>query len=345
MKDNDKTNKQQITEFDQLLQRIAELERSNSELKRAEEVLRESEEKYRELINGMNDTAWVIDFNGNFIDVNNAAVDVLGYSKEELLSMGPQDIDNTLSAKKIRGLIKNMPTDKIQVFETTHTTKDGKTIPVEIKSTLVTHQGKRAILSIARDITERKQQEDQHVFIGTHDALTGLPNRALFNDRLNVALDQVIRSREKLAVILLDLDHFKKVNDTLGHSVGDELLQAVSRRLTGFLRKSDTVARMGGDEFLLLLPFIAHEKYVETIAQKIIDDFHRAFVWDAHEVLITTSIGVVIAPNDGNDAATLLEKADRAMYHAKKQGRDNYQRYASAVTEKDRCAAPVVNLK
>jgi PAS domain S-box-containing protein/putative nucleotidyltransferase with HDIG domain len=131
-----------------------------TERKRIEEALRESEEKYRELINGMNDTAWVIDFEGNFIDVNNAAVEVLGYSREALLSMGPHDIDNTLDAEEIRELIKEMPTDKIQVFETTHTAKDGKVIPVEIKSSLVTYQGKRAILSIARDITQRKQAEE-----------------------------------------------------------------------------------------------------------------------------------------------------------------------------------------
>jgi two-component system cell cycle sensor histidine kinase/response regulator CckA len=134
--------------------------RDITERKRIEETLRESEEKYRELINGMNDTAWVIDFEGRFIDVNNAAVEALGYSREELLAMGPHDIDNTLDAEEIRALIKNMPADKIQVFETTHTTKDGKTIPVEIKSSLVTYQGKRAILSIARDITKRKQAEE-----------------------------------------------------------------------------------------------------------------------------------------------------------------------------------------
>jgi PAS domain S-box-containing protein/putative nucleotidyltransferase with HDIG domain len=132
-----------------------------TERKRIEEALRESEEKYRELINGMNDTAWIIDFEGNFIDVNNAAVEVLGYSREELLSMGPHDIDKTLDAEEIRALIKEMPTDKIQVFETTHTTKDGKVIPVEIKSSLVTYQGKRAILSIARDISQRKQMEQE----------------------------------------------------------------------------------------------------------------------------------------------------------------------------------------
>jgi len=121
--------------------------------------LRESEEKYRELINGMNDTAWVVDFDGKFIDVNDAAVKVLGYSREELLSMGPPDIDTSLTVEEIRDLIKRMLTDEVQVFETTHTTKDGKTIPVEISSSLVIYQGKRAILSIARDITERKQME------------------------------------------------------------------------------------------------------------------------------------------------------------------------------------------
>jgi len=125
--------------------------------RKAEEALRVSEENYGELIDGMNDTAWVIDLDANFIDVNDAAVKVLGYSREELLSMGPTDIDNSLSREQIRDLVKRMPADQIQVFETAHTTKDGKTIPVEISSSLVTYQGKQAVLSIARDITERKK--------------------------------------------------------------------------------------------------------------------------------------------------------------------------------------------
>jgi PAS domain S-box-containing protein/putative nucleotidyltransferase with HDIG domain len=130
-----------------------------TERTQAEAALRESEEKYKALINGMNDTAWVIDFNEKFIDVNDAAVEVLGYSREELLAMGPRDIDSSLKVEEISSLIKEMPADKIQVFETTHITKDGKMIPVEIKSSLVTYQGRRAILSIARDITERKRAE------------------------------------------------------------------------------------------------------------------------------------------------------------------------------------------
>jgi PAS domain S-box-containing protein len=130
-----------------------------TERKKVEEALRLSEEKYRELINGMNDTAWVINLDANFVDVNDAAVKVLGYSREELLSMGPEDIDNSLSKEQIRDLVRRMPADQTQVFETTHTTKDGQKIPVEISSSLVTYQGKQAVLSIARNITERKQME------------------------------------------------------------------------------------------------------------------------------------------------------------------------------------------
>jgi PAS domain S-box-containing protein len=132
-----------------------------TESKKVEEALRESEEAYRTLINSMNDTVWVIGFDGKFIDVNDAAVKVLGYSKEEFLKMGPPDIDSTLTEEQIRELIRNMPKDQIQVFETTHVAKDGRVIPVEICSTLLTYKGKNAILSIARDITERKKAEEK----------------------------------------------------------------------------------------------------------------------------------------------------------------------------------------
>jgi len=138
---------------------FVDLMRDITERKKAEEALRESEEKYRELLNGMNDTAWVIDFDGNIVDVNDAAVKVLGYSREEFRSIGLTGIDSNLDPKEIKGLVKGMPADEIQVFETAHTTKDGKKIPVEISSSLVTYRGKQAILSIARNITERKKAE------------------------------------------------------------------------------------------------------------------------------------------------------------------------------------------
>ncbi len=137
--------------------------RDITEQKKAEDALRESEEKYRELLNGMNDTAWVIDFEGNIVDVNDAAVKVLGYSRKEFRSIGLTGIDSNLDPEEIKGLVEGMPADEVQVFETVHTTKDGKKIPVEISSSLVTYQGKQAILSIARDITERKKTEEELV--------------------------------------------------------------------------------------------------------------------------------------------------------------------------------------
>ena len=127
--------------------------------RKAEEALKASEESYHDLINAMNDTAWVIDFNAKFVDVNNAAVKVLGYSREEFLSMGPLDIDNSLSEEQIKDLVMRMQADQVQVFETTHTSKNGKIIPVEISSSLVNYHGKQAVLSIARNITERKKAE------------------------------------------------------------------------------------------------------------------------------------------------------------------------------------------
>jgi diguanylate cyclase (GGDEF)-like protein len=185
---------------------------------------------------------------------------------------------------------------------------------------------------IAKDITERKQAENKLTHMATHDFLTGLPNRILFNDRLTMALAQAQRHQQKLCVMLLDLDYFKDVNDTLGHSVGDKLLRIVGERLTALLRTSDTVARMGGDEFLLLLTEIARVNNVTTIAQKILEAFRKPFVIeiDDHELMITTSIGIAIFPDDGDDADVLLKNVDIAMYRAKEKGRNNFQCYSSA---------------
>jgi diguanylate cyclase (GGDEF)-like protein len=179
--------------------------------------------------------------------------------------------------------------------------------------------------SVGRDVTERVQMEQQLVYMATHDALTGLPNRVMFNDRLTLELAHAQRNRQKLAVMLLDLDRFKNVNDTLGHSVGDQLLQVVGERLTSLLRKSDTVARMGGDEFMLLFPGMARMEGAARIAQKILEVFRKPFVFEGHELHITTSIGIALCPDDGEDIDTLVKNADIAMYRAKEQGRNNYQ--------------------
>jgi len=179
------------------------------------------------------------------------------------------------------------------------------------------------------ELTERKRAEGTIRRLAYHDALTGLPNRALFNDRLGVALAQARRRQQGLAVMLLDLDHFKNVNDELGHTAGDQLLQAVGERLKSLIRESDMVCRMGGDEFLLLLPGMAKVEYAGAAAARILELIRKPFVLEEQRLRITTSLGIAIYPDDGEDADTLIKNADAAMYRAKEEGRDNYQRYSS----------------
>jgi diguanylate cyclase (GGDEF)-like protein/PAS domain S-box-containing protein len=177
------------------------------------------------------------------------------------------------------------------------------------------------------DITERREQERTIHHMAYHDALTGLPNRVLLGDRLSQALSAAKRNSTAGALMILDLDRFKDINDTLGHSTGDALLNAVSSRLTGLLRKSDTVSRMGGDEFVLLLPTIASSESSAEIAGKIVRAFRKPFSCDGHTLKVTTSIGIANFPEDGEDAETVLKNADIALYRVKETGRNNLQRY------------------
>jgi diguanylate cyclase (GGDEF)-like protein/PAS domain S-box-containing protein len=170
----------------------------------------------------------------------------------------------------------------------------------------------------------RRKSEQQMTYMALHDALTGLPNRTLLSDRLNVAVAQASRNSHKIAVMMLDLDRFKNVNDSLGHGVGDELLKAVAQRLADILRRSDTVARMGGDEFIILLPQVNETEYAARVARKLLNSFKKPFMVEGHELRMTTSIGVALYPEAGEDAESLLRHADTAMYRAKERGRDRY---------------------
>ncbi len=181
--------------------------------------------------------------------------------------------------------------------------------------------------STQRELAERIHAEEAVRRLAYHDTLTGLPNRTLFNDRLGVALAHARRNKQRVAVMLLDLDHFKGVNDTLGHSVGDQLLKAVGDRLVSVLRESDTVCRMGGDEFLLLLPEMAEPGHASNVAERVLEVIRQPFVLGRHVLRVTTSAGYAIYPDDGEERDDLVKKADSAMYRAKEKGRDNYQHY------------------
>jgi diguanylate cyclase (GGDEF)-like protein/PAS domain S-box-containing protein len=215
--------------------------------------------------------------------------------------------------------------------EATGLRRDGLTFPQEISITSIEGGG---LVIVVRDITERTYAEEQIKHLAYHDALTALPNRLLFKDRLTVAISHAQRERSKLAVLFLDLDRFKVINDSLGHNIGDHLLQSVAARVQSCLRDSDTVARLGGDEFTLLLPSLSVAEDAAVVAQKILDAVRYPFHVEGRELFVTTSIGISLYPDDGQDAEALIKNADTAMYQAKEQGRDNYQLFNAFINAK-----------
>jgi len=335
MNDHDKSREQLVGELMELRQRIAELETAQREHKRIEAALREAEERYRGIAENAMDVVFYYSYDPDDYGIkyiNRAIEGVIGYVPEQYYQdpgldskvTHPDDRPVLAGVEDVLRVTRQPLTRQIRFVH-----RDGHTVHVEAKfAPIFNSEGELvACVGVSRDITERRRAEEQLAHMATHDALTGLPNRTLFNDRLTVALAHAERNGQKLAVMLLDLDHFKDVNDTLRHSVGDQLLQVVGNRLTSLLRKSDTVARMGGDEFLLLFPKLARTEYSARIASKIVEAFRRPFVFDDHELHITTSIGIAVYPCDGEDADTLLRNADIAMYRGKERGRNTYQRY------------------
>lgn len=211
--------------------------------------------------------------------------------------------------------------------------KDGSLFPELLTITAIKDEEGRTThyAALFSDITRLKENEERIRRLAYYDNLTGLPNRRLFNDRLSVALAHAHRSRQKLAVMFLDLDRFKRVNDSLGHNIGDYLLREVAHRIRNCIREDDTVARVAGDEFIILLPEIAQPDDAAKTARRIIDSIKRPINIDGKELLVTSSIGISIYPEDGATAETLIKNADAAMYRAKDLGRNSYQLYTPAI--------------
>ncbi|MDR4505529.1 MAG: diguanylate cyclase response regulator [Candidatus Scalindua sp.] len=186
-----------------------------------------------------------------------------------------------------------------------------------------------------RTLKELKQAQLKMQHMAHHDRLTGLPNRQLFLDILSKSVARASRDGRMVAVLFLDLDGFKSVNDNLGHLMGDLLLQSVAGRLKGCIRESDLVARVGGDEFVIIIDGIHSVKNVTKVSQKIVDETSRSFFLDGQELFVTASIGISLYPHDSSDMETLVKNADFAMYIAKRQGKNNYHYYLSELNEKD----------
>ncbi|AFY77823.1 diguanylate cyclase (GGDEF) domain-containing protein [Pleurocapsa sp. PCC 7327] len=192
----------------------------------------------------------------------------------------------------------------------------------------------KLIRSYIFDITERKRIEEILQYQAFHDALTELPNRSLFHEQLALAIANAHRNQTQMAVIFLDLDCFKNINDTLGHSIGDRILQLFAKRLNACLREGDTIARWGGDEFTILLPHIKNIEEAAKLAERLLGEIKQPFEVDEHKLYVKSSLGIAIYPQDGEDPETLLKNADAALYRGKEQGRDRYQFYSSTMTSK-----------
>ncbi len=257
---------------------------------------------------------------GRILAVNDAAMQHYGYTRAQFLAMHLGDLFDPNDAV-------NAPPDSDIDGEAAVTWKHRKanreTIDVAIYSSLLTYENVPAVLIGAVDITGRRRAEARIAYMAHHDALTGLPNRVLFRDRMEKALLR-IRRDETAAVLCLNLDDFKTVNDTLGHPVGDKLLQLVGERLTSELREGDTVARLGGDEFAVLQTGIDDPDHAGTLAARLIEVVSAPYEVEGHLVSIGVSIGIAVGPGDGDDCDRLLKSADMALYRAKSEGRGAY---------------------
>ncbi|HWP47437.1 MAG TPA: diguanylate cyclase, partial [Candidatus Limnocylindrales bacterium] len=338
------------------------IEQELFERRQAEEALRANEERLARIVETVADGILIEDLEGRIIFANAAAEKIYGISHSSASSLSfHQDGKEGRRMKDwkittLRG--KPFPDEKRPFTQVLRTGQpvygveqvihrpDGTQVIVSLNAAPL-RDAKGAItgvISSLTDITERKRAEKMVKKLAYYDALTGLPNRLLFNDRLNLALAQASRNQQTLALIFLDLDRFKTINDTLGHTLGDRLLREIAKRLVGCLRRSDTVSRfgsdeciisrLGGDEFTILLPRIHQVDDAARIAQRILDTLKPPFYLDGHELHITTSLGIAFYPNDGKDAQTLLKNADAAMYRAKEWGRNSYRFYTSTMNAK-----------
>ena len=306
------------------------------ERKKSEQLLKNSEEKFRAFFELTGVGAFqAAPRDGKFILVNRSFCKVTGYGSEELMSLSltdithPDDLPDHL--KEFTALLtgEEVECDTDRRF----LRKDGRTVWVHLSLTLLRDRKGSPLraIGIVQDITGKKSAEEEIRHIANHDALTGLPNRRLFIELTRLEMAQGGRNRRKIAFLFLDLDRFKDVNDTLGHGAGDELLVEAASRIRSNLRKSDTVARVGGDEFNIILPGIARAEDGAEIASKLVESFQTPFSIAGHELRMTASIGISVYPDDDTEMENLFRYADIAMYHAKKRGRNAYQFYNPAI--------------
>jgi diguanylate cyclase (GGDEF)-like protein/PAS domain S-box-containing protein len=313
--------------------------RDVTERKQAEAALKASEQRYMLAMEGASDGMWEIHTASKELYVSPRLLSILGYAADALPTAAawealihPEDVDayRREVAAHLKGTTDHLECeyrlraangDYLWVFSRGIAARDRYGKPLRLAGSIV-------------DITERKRAEARIEHLATRDALTGLPNRLLLNDRLAQYIHASRRSGLGFAVLFIDLDRFKTINDSLGHDVGDELLREVSSRLEGCVRKDDTLARLGGDEFVVALHGIRNASDAAQVAQKVLKRLREPYALPSRTLSSSCSVGIAIYPHDGEDIAALMKNADTAMYHAKDRGRNNYQFFSADMTAK-----------
>ncbi|MDI3534522.1 MAG: hypothetical protein PWQ82_887 [Thermosediminibacterales bacterium] len=297
------------------------------EIQRQQDALKRSEERYRLVVEGASDGLWDWDLLTDTAYISERLKDVIGFDKEVVNNyyetwtkfIHPKDVKRVINNLH-RHLEKKTP---FYLCEYRIKTKDGRYIWILSRGKALWDEEGRAIRIAGShtDITGRKQMESKLKYMAFYDHLTDLPRRDVFMDRLKVAMADARKNEKKLAVLFVDLDNFKTINDSFGHHIGDKLLKKIAEKLTACLRESDTVSRVGGDEFIILLPDIISIDDTDKVANRILELFNQPIKFNNHELYLTVSIGIAIYPDHGKSERAILKNADMAMYKAKGKGK------------------------
>ncbi len=291
---------------------------------------------YAEVFSHLGEGILITDADSRIVEVNAAVSRITGFPREELVGARPSLLNSGLHEPAFfRDMWQALHRDGYWQGEIFDRARDGRMLPLLQTISAVRDPAGRLThyISVMTDITSIKETQTRLDFLAHHDVLTGLPNRLLFGDRLHHAIERARRDGLAVALLFIDLDHFKNINGSLGHQVGDQLLVEVANRLRGLVRQSDTLARLGGDEFVVLMESRVSHATASKLADKMVTAFRQPFVVNGADLYIGCSIGVTLFPDDGADAVALLKNADTAMYRAKEAGRDGQVRYSAELSE------------
>lgn len=270
------------------------------------------------------EAVYLVDEKARICYINKAACTMLGYSQDELLAITIYELDPIYYPENWQNHWKELMEKGTITLETLHKSKSGAFIPVEVNANSIQHEGQIFNFALVRNITQRKLIEEKMYHQASYDFLTGLPNRRLLLDRLEEEIIKAKRSQSNVSVLFIDLDHFKEINDTLGHNIGDLLLTQTAQRIQFCIRESDVLGRMGGDEFMVILTEVTELLHLGRIAQKIIDAMTLSFSLENNISYVSASIGIASYPSDVDSLESLISAADQAMYIAKKHGRNGF---------------------